>query len=159
MEKVSARSQTACLLLVLLGACLRPAGDGGGRYDVILRGGSIVDGSGNPRYVGDVAISGDRIAAVGYLRSAKASETLDVRGLVVAPGFIDMLGQSEGNVLIDNRVLSKVTQGVTTEITGEGGSVAPLTDLLVVRLRVDEEVRRPGGLARSERLLRAPRAH
>ena len=59
MEKVSARSQTTCLLLLLLGACLRPAGDGGGHYDVILRGGSIVDGSGNPRYVGDVAIAGD----------------------------------------------------------------------------------------------------
>jgi len=125
MEKVSARSHAACLLLIALAAC-------GGPYDLILRGGSIVDGSGNPRFVGDVAISGDRIAAVGYLGSATARETLDVSGLVVAPGFIDMLGQSEGNVLIDNRVLSKVSQGVTTEITGEGGSVAPLTDLLVV---------------------------
>ena len=134
MEKVSPRSQFACLCLLLLGACLRPAdgGGAGGSYDVILRGGSIVDGSGNPRFAGDVAISGDRIAAVGYLGYATARETLDVRGKVVAPGFIDMLGQSEGAVLIDNRVLSKVTQGVTTEITGEGGSIAPLTDLLVV---------------------------
>ena len=132
MEKVSPRSQAPWLLLLLLGACLRPVDDGAGRYDIILRGGSIVDGSGNPRYTGDVAISGDRIAAVGYLGSATARETLDVRGLIVAPGFIDMLGQSETNVLIDNRVLSKVSQGVTTEITGEGGSVAPLTDLLVV---------------------------
>ena len=132
MAKVSARSQRACLLLLLVGACLRPADDQSGGYDVILRGGWIVDGSGNPRYAGDVAIAGDRIAAVGYLGSATARETLDVRGLVVAPGFIDMLGQSEGNVLIDNRVLSKVTQGITTEVTGEGGSVAPLTDLLVV---------------------------
>src|SRR5438477_5118385 len=103
-----------------------------GPYDVILKGGWIVDGSGNPRYAGDVAVSGDRIAAVGYLGGAQARDTIDVTGLVVAPGFIDMLGQSEGNVLIDNRVLSKVTQGVTTEVTGEGGSVAPLTDLLVV---------------------------
>jgi dihydroorotase/N-acyl-D-amino-acid deacylase len=63
--------------------------------------------------------------------AATARETLDVSGLVVAPGFIDMLGQSETNVLIDNRVLSKVTQGITTEVTGEGGSVAPLTDRLV----------------------------
>ena len=132
MEKVSARSQVACVFLLMLGACLRPGEQGAGGYDVILRGGWIVDGSGNPRFAGDVAISGDRIAAVGYLASATARETLDVRGMIVAPGFIDMLGQSEGNVLIDNRVLSKVTQGVTTEVTGEGGSVAPLTDLLVV---------------------------
>jgi len=132
MAKVSARSQRACLLLLLLGACLRPADDRSAGYDFILRGGWIVDGSGNPRFMGDVAIAGDRIAAVGYLGSATARETLDVRGLIVAPGFIDMLGQSEGNVLIDNRALSKVTQGITTEVTGEGGSVAPLTDLLVV---------------------------
>jgi dihydroorotase/N-acyl-D-amino-acid deacylase len=134
MEQVSARSQAACLAVLLLGACLRPPGGDAavGGYDVILRGGWIVDGSGNPRFAGDVAIAGDRIVAVGYLGSATARETLDVRGLVVAPGFIDMLGQSETNVLIDNRVLSKVTQGITTEVTGEGGSVAPLTDLLVV---------------------------
>ena len=100
-------------------------------YDLILRNGWIVDGSGNPRYRGDVALRGDRIAAVGALRDAEARETLDVSGLVVAPGFIDMLGQSEQNVLIDNRVLSKVTQGITTEVTGEGGSIAPLTERLV----------------------------
>ena len=101
-----------------------------GPYDVILRGGWIVDGGGNPRYRGDVALVGDRIVAVGYLRGAEARDTLDVTGLVVAPGFIDMMGQSEINALIDNRVLSKITQGVTTEVTGEGGSVAPLTDRL-----------------------------
>jgi len=90
-----------------------------------------VDGSGNPRYRGDVGIRGDRIVAVGFLGTPTARETLDVRGLVVAPGFIDMMGQSEINALIDNRVFSKVTQGITTEVTGEGGSVAPLTDRLV----------------------------
>src|SRR2546430_10458145 len=78
------------------------------------RGGWIMDGSGNPRYQGDVAITGDRIAGVGFLNGAAARETVDVSGLAVAPGFIDMMGQSEINVLIDNRVLSKVTQGVTT---------------------------------------------
>jgi dihydroorotase/N-acyl-D-amino-acid deacylase len=101
-----------------------------GPYDIILTGGWIVDGSGNPRYRGDVAIRGDRIAAAGFLGAVAARETLDVSGLVVAPGFIDMMGQSEINVLIDNRVLSKITQGITTEVTGEGGSVAPLTDQL-----------------------------
>jgi dihydroorotase/N-acyl-D-amino-acid deacylase len=102
-----------------------------GPYDLILHGGWIVDGSGNPRYAGDVAVNGDRIAAVGYLGGAQARDTIDVAGLVVAPGFIDMLGQSETNALIDNRVLSKVTQGITTEVTGEGESPAPLTDRLI----------------------------
>jgi dihydroorotase/N-acyl-D-amino-acid deacylase len=129
---VSTRSPAWVILLFVATACNRPAERTAPRYDVILRGGWIVDGSGNPRYQGDVALSGDRIAAVGYLAGAAARETLDVSGLVVAPGFIDMLGQSETNVLIDNRVFSKVTQGITTEVTGEGGSVAPLTDTLVM---------------------------
>src|SRR5881275_595070 len=119
------------LLLLLVGCGNGEGGRGKGSYDVLLRGGWIVDGSGNPRHRGDVAIAGDRIAQLGFLPGAEARETLDVAGLVVAPGFIDMMGQSEINVLIDNRVLSKVTQGVTTEVTGEGGSIAPLTDKLV----------------------------
>lgn len=114
----------ALATLVLLGGC------GKGPYDLVLKNGWIVDGSGNPRYRGDVAIAGDRIAGVGFLDCAQARETVDVSGLVVAPGFIDMMGQSEINVLIDNRVFSKITQGVTTEVTGEGGSVAPLTAAL-----------------------------
>src|SRR5437016_522745 len=119
-------------------ACLAcgPGGGGGGGgkgvYDLVLKHGWIVDGSGNPRYRGDVAVRGDRIVAVGFLGDAAARETVDVRGLIVAPGFIDMMGQSEINALIDNRVFSKITQGVTTEVTGEGGSVAPLTDQLVL---------------------------
>src|SRR5437870_7332152 len=120
------------LLLLVVGCGNGEGGRGKGNYDVLLRGGWIVDGSGNPRYRGDVAIAGDRIAGLGFLAGAQARETLDVSGLVVAPGFIDMMGQSEINVLIDNRVLSKVTQGITTEVTGEGGSVAPLTDRLVL---------------------------
>src|SRR5438034_10285526 len=123
MEKV--KVVAALLLIAVTGCDHRP-------YDVLLTGGWVVDGSGNPRWAGDVAIRGDRIAALGYLRGAEARETVDVRGLIVAPGFIDMLGQSEINALADGRVLSKVTQGITTEITGEGGSVAPLTDKLVV---------------------------
>src|SRR5438105_4826436 len=119
------------LLLLLVGCGNGEGGRGKGSYDVLLRGGWIVDGSGNPRHRGDVAIAGNRIARLGFLPGAEARETLDVPGLVVAPGFIDMMGQSEINVLIDNRVLSKVTQGVTTEVTGEGGSVAPLTNQLV----------------------------
>src|SRR5213080_1166882 len=120
------------LLLLVVGCGNGEGGREKGNYDVLLRGGWIVDGSGNPRYRGDVAIAGDRIASLGFLAGAQARETLDVSGLVVAPGFIDMMGQSEINVLIDNRVLSKITQGVTTELTGEGGSVAPLTDKLAL---------------------------
>ncbi len=122
------------VFLLFLTACGmgKPPQSSDGPFDVILKGGWIVDGSGNPRYRGDVAIRGDRIAAVGFLGQATAHDTIDVSGLVVAPGFIDMMGQSEFNVLIDNRVLSKITQGITTEVTGEGGSVAPLTDRLVL---------------------------
>lgn len=103
-----------------------------GAYDLVLKNGWIIDGSGNPRFRGDVAVRGDHIAAVGFLGNAAARETVDVHGLIVAPGFIDMMGQSEINALIDNRVFSKITQGVTTEVTGEGGSVVPLTDRLVL---------------------------
>jgi len=127
-KALTGRSAVAVLLLA---ACVRPADRATATYDKILKDGWIVDGTGNPRWRGDVAISGERIAAVGYLHGAQARETVDVSGLVVAPGFIDMLGQSETNVLIDNRALSKITQGITTEVTGEGGSVAPLTDALV----------------------------
>lgn len=126
---------TRLVPLLLLAACWAgEEGRGkGDAYDVLLTGGWIVDGTGNPRYRGDVALRGDRIAAVGALPGARARDTIDASGLVIAPGFIDMLGQSETSVLIDNRVLSKVTQGITTEVTGEGGSVAPLTDALVAQ--------------------------
>ena len=132
---MGSRSLSGLAALLLLTACDRPAApeQRAGTGDVLLRGGWIVDGSGNPRYRGDLLVQGDRIEAVGRLQGAAARETLDVRDQVVAPGFIDMLGQSEQNVLIDNRVLSKITQGVTTEVTGEGGSVFPLTDSLVAQ--------------------------
>src|SRR5437879_11848222 len=84
------------LFLSLISACGRggPARSDG-PYDLILKNGWIIDGSGNPRYRGDVAVRGDRIAAAGFLGAAGARETLDVSGLVVAPGFIDMMGQSD----------------------------------------------------------------
>ena len=94
-------------------------------YDVIIRGGHILDGTGNPWYAADIGIRGDKIAAIGKLEHADAKRVIDAEGGVVAPGFIDMLGQSETSLLIDNRSLSKLSQGITTEITGEGGSIAP----------------------------------
>ena len=94
-------------------------------YDLIIRNGHIIDGAGNPWYAGDIAVSGDRIAAIGELHDAHAKREIDAKGRVVAPGFIDMLGQSEVSLLLDKRSLSKLSQGITTEITGEGGSIAP----------------------------------
>jgi len=99
-------------------------------FDFILSDAHIVDGTGAPWVAGDVGISGDRIAAIGDLSGASAKKRVDVNGLAVAPGFIDVQGQSEFNVLVDNRAASKITQGVTTEITGEGTSIAPLNDRL-----------------------------
>jgi len=106
----------------------------GDEYDVLLKNGSIIDGSGNPWVSGDIAIRGDRIAAIGKLDGAHAKREIDAKGLVIPPGFIDMLGQSEAAVLIDNRSLSKLAQGITTEITGEGGSIAPQTNLTLAPL-------------------------
>ncbi len=94
-------------------------------YDLLIRNGHIIDGSGNPWYAADVGVSGDRIAAIGDFREAHAKREIDAKGRIVAPGFIDMLGQSEVSLLLDNRSLSKLSQGITTEITGEGGSIAP----------------------------------
>ncbi|HKP38119.1 MAG TPA: D-aminoacylase [Pyrinomonadaceae bacterium] len=100
-------------------------------YDIIIRNGRIVDGGGRPAYRADLAINGDRIARIGNLRTAHAKRVIDARGQIVAPGFIDMLGQSEQYILIDPRAMSKVMMGVTTEITGEGESVAPLNDRIL----------------------------
>src|SRR5438477_9597079 len=100
-------------------------------YDVVITNGRIVDGSGAPWYRGDVAIAGDRIAAVGAIGDRGRATTIDATNLVIAPGFIDLLGQSEFNVLVDGRAASKVLQGVTTEVTGEGSSIAPVNDRLI----------------------------
>lgn len=94
-------------------------------FDVVIKNGKILDGTGNPWFFADVGIRGDRILAIGKLTNATAKKTIDAAGKIVAPGFIDTLGQSEMALLIDNRALSKLSQGITTEITGEGGSIAP----------------------------------
>jgi N-acyl-D-amino-acid deacylase len=100
-------------------------------YDLVIRNGRIIDGTGSPWYAGDVAIRDGRIVAIGAIGDATAKRTIDAGGKVVAPGFIDMLGQSETSILVDPRLPSKIYQGITTEITGEGGSVAPLSDAIV----------------------------
>ena len=104
-------------------------------YDLIIRNGHILDGTGNPWYAADVAIQGDRIAFIGDLHEAHAKREIDARGQIVSPGFIDMLGQSESALLLDNRSLSKLSQGITSEITGEGGSIAPQNEKTLAPLK------------------------
>jgi N-acyl-D-amino-acid deacylase len=106
-------------------------------YDFVLSGARVIDGTGAPWTYGDIGIVGDRIAAIGDLHDATAKKRISVGGLVASPGFIDVQGQSEFNLLVDNRAASKITQGVTTEITGEGTSIAPLNDRLVEDLKDD----------------------
>ena len=108
-------------------------------FDLVIRNGRIVDGTGSPWYSGDLGIRGGRIAAIGRLDSATAKQTVDARGQVVAPGFIDMLGQSELAILANPSLPSKIFQGITTEITGEGGSPAPLNDAIVAADRAGYE--------------------
>src|SRR5579863_8169749 len=99
-------------------------------YDVLIRNGHIVDGTGSPWYAADIAIRDGHIAAIDHLDAATAKQTIDAAGMTVAPGFIDMLGQSEESILVNPHLPSKIYQGITTEITGEGGSAAPLTDAI-----------------------------
>jgi N-acyl-D-amino-acid deacylase len=99
--------------------------------DLLFAGGRVVDGTGAPWFRADVCVAGGRIAAVGQLGTARARRRIDASRLVITPGFIDMLGQSEYNVLVDNRAASKITQGITTEITGEGSSIAPVNRRMV----------------------------
>jgi N-acyl-D-aspartate/D-glutamate deacylase len=106
-------------------------------FDTVILNGHVVDGTGSPWYAADVGIRDGRIAAIGRLAGAAAKQIVDARGKTVAPGFIDMLGQSELTVLVDPHLPSKIFQGITTEITGEGGSAAPLNDALVKADKVD----------------------
>lgn len=97
-------------------------------YDLIISNGRVVDGTGAPWFRADVGIRGERIVAIGDLSTAGTARRIDAAGRIVAPGFIDMLGQSEGFVLVDSRLESKIRQGITTEVTGEGQSIAPMND-------------------------------
>ena len=99
-------------------------------YDLIVEHGRVVDGTGAPWFAADVGIRAGRVAAIGRLDKATATRRIDAAGRVVAPGFIDMLGQSELTLLVNPHVPSKIFQGITTEITGEGESVAPVNDAI-----------------------------
>ncbi|MBY0370708.1 D-aminoacylase [bacterium] len=112
-------------------------------YDWVLRGAEVIDGSGSPRRKADVAILADRIAATGAIPAGSGRQEIAASGLILAPGFIDMLGQSDFSLLLDPRAASKVYMGVTTEVTGEGGTAAPLSEAQAKQL---QEAFAPKGL-------------
>jgi N-acyl-D-amino-acid deacylase len=118
-----------CLLLCITAAAQQNVETSG--PDIVIRGGRIIDGTGNPWYAGDIAITAGRIVAIGKIPGGIARRVIEAKGLVVSPGFIDMLGQSETSLLVDNRSVSKLAQGITSEITGEGGSIAPQNALTI----------------------------
>ncbi|HYA23425.1 MAG TPA: D-aminoacylase [Terriglobales bacterium] len=121
-------SLSVCALLFFCSVSLAASPDG---FDIVIVNGHIIDGTGSPWYSGDIGIRGGKIAAMGNLSDAPRTRTIDAEGKVVAPGFIDMLGQSELTILVDPRVPSKIYQGITTEVTGEGISAAPLNDAII----------------------------
>ncbi len=129
---MGSRPLHAFLILCSALVCASPTGRAAAvpPFDLVITNGHIIDGTGSPWYSGDVGIREGRIAAIGVLSAAARARTIDAKGMVVAPGFIDMLGQSEYSILVDPRLPSKIYQGITTEITGEGESVAPLNDTI-----------------------------
>ncbi len=121
--------RVACALIVASGTALaqRPSPN----FDLVITNGHIIDGTGSPWYSADLGIRDGKVAAIGNLAAHPRHRTIDAAGLVVAPGFIDMLGQSEMTILVDPRLPSKIFQGITSEITGEGSSIAPLNDAII----------------------------
>jgi dihydroorotase/N-acyl-D-amino-acid deacylase len=139
------RTVALCLLMLFSAGTLRPQNSTGAAvdasqgepFDIVIVNGRIVDGTGSPWYSSQIGIRAGRIAAIGDLTNTPRRQTIDALGKVVAPGFIDMLGQSELTVLVDPRLPSKIFQGITTEITGEGNSVAPLNPSMIAADRAE----------------------
>jgi N-acyl-D-amino-acid deacylase len=129
-----ARSIITTLALAVAGATGRAADE----FDVLIRGGMLYDGSGQPPRQADVAFKGDRLAAIGDLKDAKAKVTIEAKGLAVAPGFINMLSWSTESLLIDGRGQSEIRQGVTTQIMGEGWSMGPVNDAIKKRMKAEQ---------------------
>lgn len=107
-------------------------------YDIILKNGLIYDGSGESSYAGDIAIIGDTIAAIGDLSAAMGKEVIDLKGMAVAPGFINMLSWANSSLIEDGRSQSDIRQGVTLEVLGEGWSMGPLTDSMKIDMKEDQ---------------------
>lgn len=126
------RAATRLLFIVVLGITAFGARAASApSYDIVIRNGHMIDGTGSPWYAADIAIKGGRIAAIGRLGNVDAKQVIDAHGMVVTPGFIDMLDQSGHTLLVDGHAPSKIFQGVTTLITGEGESAAPLNDKIL----------------------------
>jgi dihydroorotase/N-acyl-D-amino-acid deacylase len=119
------------ILLFVFSSALQLLSQTPAAFDVVITNGHIIDGTGSPWYSGDVGIRDGRIAAIGNLTAAPRQRTIDAGGKVVTPGFIDVLGQSELSILVEPRLPSKIYQGITTEITGEGSTIAPLNDAII----------------------------
>ncbi len=111
----------------------RAQGPAGGDFDLLVKNGRVVDGTGNPSYVGDVGIRQGKVAAVGNLQGRTAARVIDAKGLIVAPGFVDMHNHSDSSILVDGDAQSMIHQGVTSVILGEGGSAAPSKDFPTFR--------------------------
>jgi len=126
----------ATVICCFLASCTSPTS-----YDVILRSGTIYDGSGEKPYVGDVAFNDDMIAAIGDIGEARASIDIDVNGLAVAPGFVNMMSWANVSLIEDGRSQSDIRQGVTLEVMGEGSSMGPLNDAMKA-----EKMRRQGDI-------------
>ncbi len=116
-------------VVTVFGAAQVPASEE--RFDLVIVNGHVIDGTGSPWYSADIGIRAGHVTAIGRLREASRRQTIDAGGKIVAPGFIDMLGQSDLSMLVDPHVPSKIYQGITTEITGEGESAAPLNAAIV----------------------------
>ncbi|MGA9574672.1 MAG: D-aminoacylase [Lysobacterales bacterium] len=131
-------NRISLLTLVASFCCWLTAFAAPASYDVILRGGTIYDGSGEKPYTGDLAISGDKIAAIGDIGDASAPLEINVEGLAVAPGFVNMMCWSNESLIEDGRSQSDIRQGVTLEIMGEGDSMGPLNDRMKKEMRDDQ---------------------
>jgi dihydroorotase/N-acyl-D-amino-acid deacylase len=131
------RISLLAILVLLPSAQILNAQGATAPFDLVITNGHIIDGTGSPWYSADLGIRDGRVAALGNLAAAPRKRTIDAAGKVVAPGFIDMLGQSEMTILVDPRLPSKIYQGITTEITGEGSSAAPLNDAIVAADRTE----------------------
>jgi len=125
VRTISRQLRAAVAWIVVGCASAARADDPAARYDLLVRNGRIVDGTGNPWFYGDVAVRDGRIAAVGRVLEGTAERTIDARGLMVAPGFIDIHSHSDSLLLEDGAAQSKIRQGVTTEVLGEGDSAGP----------------------------------
>jgi N-acyl-D-amino-acid deacylase len=146
------RTTLLCALLLAPGVLLQPPGvakatagkpasnlQPAASFDTLIVNGHVIDGTGSPWYAADLGIRDGRIAAIGRLANASAKHVIDAQGRIVAPGFIDMLGQSELTMMVEPHLPSKIFQGITTEITGEGGSAAPLNDAIIKADKVSYE--------------------